>query len=154
MTKCKPSKLFVDQTTVDQAALNQFYDAMKQPFVVKGALMPDAHKGYTLPIGGVIATDNFVVPAYVGYDIGCGLAAVKLGIDKEALENVGLKRIQEAIKGVVPVGKAKHVNSQDWSGWGELDHSSIVTEAAKDRDAFRQLGTLGGGFYNDCLRGV
>lgn len=56
---------------VDGKALSQFHDAMKQPFAVKGALMADAHPGYSLPIGGVVATRGVVVPAWVGYDIGC-----------------------------------------------------------------------------------
>src|SRR5690606_32639016 len=48
--------------------------AMKLPITVAGALMPDAHQGYGLPIGGVLATKNAVIPYGVGVDIGCRMA--------------------------------------------------------------------------------
>src|SRR5690606_39040864 len=53
------------------AAIAQMQMAMKLPISVKGALMPDAHVGYGLPIGGVLATWNAVIPYGVGMDIGC-----------------------------------------------------------------------------------
>lgn len=55
-------------------AKEQMVAAMKLPISVKGALMPDAHHGYGLPIGGVLATDNAVIPYGVGLDIGCRMA--------------------------------------------------------------------------------
>lgn len=70
----KPYTIFAE--VLEQEALNQFESAMQQPFVIRGALMPDAHAGYSLPIGAVVATDNYVVPAWVGYDIGCGMCAL------------------------------------------------------------------------------
>lgn len=56
---------------IDQEAIEQMDAAMKLPISVKGALMPDAHVGYGLPIGGVLATYNSVIPYGVGMDIGC-----------------------------------------------------------------------------------
>ncbi len=56
---------------IDDAAIKQMETAMKLPVSVKGALMPDAHSGYGLPIGGVLATYNSVIPYGVGMDIGC-----------------------------------------------------------------------------------
>lgn len=56
---------------IDQETLQQMYTAMKIPVVVKGALMADAHLGYGLPIGGVVAAYNAVMPYAVGMDIGC-----------------------------------------------------------------------------------
>ena len=47
---------------------------MRLPVTVAGALMPDAHAGYGLPIGGVLATDNAVIPYAVGVDIGCRMS--------------------------------------------------------------------------------
>lgn len=58
---------------IDDATKYQFYDALKLPISVKGALMPDAHYGYGLPIGGVLATLNSVIPYGVGVDIGCSM---------------------------------------------------------------------------------
>ncbi len=56
---------------IDQAALDQMLNACRLPVAVQGALMPDAHSGYGLPIGGVLATDNAVIPYAVGVDIAC-----------------------------------------------------------------------------------
>ena len=56
---------------IEQGAQHQMYTAAKLPVAVAGALMPDAHSGYGLPIGGVLAADNAVIPYGVGVDIGC-----------------------------------------------------------------------------------
>jgi len=56
---------------IEQGAMHQMYAAAKLPISVAGALMPDAHSGYGLPIGGVLATENAVIPYGVGVDIGC-----------------------------------------------------------------------------------
>ncbi len=56
---------------IERGALEQMENAMSLPVTLAGALMPDAHEGYGLPIGGVIATDNVVIPYAVGMDIGC-----------------------------------------------------------------------------------
>lgn len=56
---------------IEQSALHQMYSAAKLPIAIAGALMPDAHAGYGLPIGGVLATRNAVIPYGVGVDIGC-----------------------------------------------------------------------------------
>ena len=59
---------------IDHGAKKQMENAMALPIVVQGALMPDAHTGYGLPIGGVLATDHAVIPYAVGVDIGCRMA--------------------------------------------------------------------------------
>src|SRR5678816_427465 len=59
------------QEHIEEGAMHQMYTAAKLPVAVAGALMPDAHSGYGLPIGGVLATENAVIPYGVGVDIGC-----------------------------------------------------------------------------------
>ena len=59
------------QEHIEEGAMHQMYTAAKLPVAVAGALMPDAHHGYGLPIGGVVATENAVIPYGVGVDIGC-----------------------------------------------------------------------------------
>lgn len=59
---------------IEQGAINQMEVAMKLPVTVAGALMPDAHQGYGLPIGGVLVTKNAIIPYGVGVDIGCRMA--------------------------------------------------------------------------------
>jgi tRNA-splicing ligase RtcB len=59
---------------IEEGAYHQIYQAAKLPISYKAALMPDAHQGYGLPIGGVLATENAVIPYGVGMDIGCRMA--------------------------------------------------------------------------------
>ncbi|MEJ0031731.1 MAG: RtcB family protein [Bacteroidota bacterium] len=59
---------------IEEGACHQMEVAMKLPITVAGALMPDAHQGYGLPIGGVLATRDSVIPYAVGVDIGCRMA--------------------------------------------------------------------------------
>ncbi|MBC7446691.1 MAG: RtcB family protein, partial [Hymenobacteraceae bacterium] len=69
----KPYVVFGEEH-IEAGARHQMDTAMKLPVTVAGALMPDAHHGYGLPIGGVLATDNAVIPYAVGVDIGCRMA--------------------------------------------------------------------------------
>jgi tRNA-splicing ligase RtcB len=70
---------------IDEAAMNQMYTAGKLPVAVAGALMPDAHSGYGLPIGGVLATDNAVIPFAVGVDIACRMSLSIFPITEQEL---------------------------------------------------------------------
>ena len=70
---------------VEQTAINQMYQAARLPIAVAGALMPDAHSGYGLPIGGVLATENAVIPYGVGVDIGCRMCLSVFDIDPKEL---------------------------------------------------------------------
>jgi tRNA-splicing ligase RtcB len=71
---------------IEEGARNQMEIAMKLPVTVAGALMPDAHQGYGLPIGGVLATDNAVIPYGVGVDIGCRMCLTAYPIDEKHFE--------------------------------------------------------------------
>lgn len=70
---------------IEQGAMHQMYMAAKLPIAVAGALMPDAHQGYGLPIGGVLATENAVIPYGVGVDIGCRMCLSVFDIDPKEL---------------------------------------------------------------------
>jgi tRNA-splicing ligase RtcB len=61
-------------TEIEKGARDQMDISCKLPISISGALMPDAHQGYGLPIGGVLATNNAVIPFGVGVDIGCRMA--------------------------------------------------------------------------------
>lgn len=130
---------------IEEAARKQMDNACSLPISVKGALMADGHVGYGLPIGGVLGTDNAVIPYAVGVDISC---SVKLSVfdipPSEILGNI--QRFKQAIEeetrfGVgagFPKGRRKHdVMDEDWS-------ISPVTAANKDKAA-EQLGTSGSG---------
>ncbi len=70
LTAPKPFAIYGDEG-IEQGAKEQMSIAVKLPVAIEGALMPDAHQGYGLPIGGVLAVDNAVIPYGVGVDIGC-----------------------------------------------------------------------------------
>jgi len=72
-------------SNIEAPAMNQMYQAAKLPVAVAGALMPDAHAGYGLPIGGVLATKNAVIPYGVGVDIGCRMCLSVFDIDPALL---------------------------------------------------------------------
>jgi tRNA-splicing ligase RtcB len=71
---------------IEEGALLQMNQAAKLPIAVAGALMPDAHHGYGLPIGGVLATSNAIIPYGVGVDIGCRMCLSIFDIDPKQLE--------------------------------------------------------------------
>ena len=143
----KPYKIYSDD--IDPVALDQFFSAMKQDFVVQGALMPDAHAGYSLPIGGVVATKDVIVPAWVGYDIGCGMCANKLNIKVSSLDEVR-DIIFNEIYNLVPVGRNAHSNDYLFDNITTPSFRKDVKDVC-DRvgesyeDAKAKLGTLGSG---------
>ena len=138
----KPTRIYGAEY-IDSAAIDQFNGAMEQDYSVQGALMPDAHLGYSLPIGAVVATEGVVVPAWVGYDIGCGMCALKTGVAAaEVLEH--RDAIFRDIYAAVPVGFHVHQHPQD-TGLDPDDLSPIGREMFEKRKGFRSLGTLGGG---------
>ncbi len=127
---------------LEDEARRQFDDAIAQPFVVGAALMPDAHAGYALPIGAVVATKDVVVPAWVGYDVGCGMCALKLdGIDADMLRSVKETVFDEIYK-VVPVGFAVNDKEIEYSLDGLTAHGE---EIARKKNFKRAIGSLGGG---------
>jgi tRNA-splicing ligase RtcB len=71
---------------IGEEAIHQMYQATRLPVAVGGALMPDAHSGFGLPIGGVLATENVVIPYAVGVDIGCRMSLSIFDIDPAELQ--------------------------------------------------------------------
>jgi len=71
---------------IEEGARNQMEIAMKLPITVAGALMPDAHQGYGLPIGGVLATHNAIIPYGVGVDIGCRMCLTTFPLNEKFLD--------------------------------------------------------------------
>ena len=71
---------------IEAGALLQMQIVAKLPVAVAGALMPDAHQGYGLPIGGVLATDNAIIPCAVGVDIGCRMCLSIFAIEPGELK--------------------------------------------------------------------
>jgi len=84
-------------TPVDSNAIEQLETALSLPVAVGGAGMPDLHKGYSLPIGGVVVLDHAIAPAFVGYDISCMMMLTILdtdhGLEAQDLEKEEVRRI-------------------------------------------------------------
>lgn len=137
-------KIFGEEI-IDPKAINQMYEALECGFAVKAAMMPDAHLGYTLPIGGVVATKHTVVPAWVGYDQGCGVCAVPTTFDASKVRLWGEDIMSEVYKRV-PVGFS-HRNEPLVSG-SYADGMACTPwfkEMFRVKGGMNQLGTLGGG---------
>ena len=76
---------------IEESALNQLRTTKAHPAVRATALMADHHKGYAVPIGGVVAYENAISPAGVGYDIACGNCAVRNWSGRRSCDNSGLR---------------------------------------------------------------
>ncbi len=129
---------------LEAGAVQQMVNACSLPVSVAGALMPDAHQGYGLPIGGVLATRDAVIPYAVGVDIACRMRMTVMDWPVEALhkKREALKQAiaQETRFGVGAVFRRRRhhpVMDQDWGVTG-------VTSHLKDK-AHSQLGTSGSG---------
>lgn len=137
--KTENTKIYAE--VLEDTALEQFYKAMALPCNVQGALMPDAHTGYTLPIGAVIKSKNKIFPSYVGYDIGCGMSAIKTDVKDFTKEQ--LEELKEKIIRVIPLGRntqKKRVRlPRKYEGKSEIAKDVFLHLADK------QLATLGGG---------
>jgi len=108
------------------------------------ALMPDCHVGYGMPIGGVIACPDAVIPNAVGVDIGCGVLALETDCPAVRAEEGRLREWIRLVRGRIPVGFERHRTPREWEGWerAPLQSEPIRRELESAR---RQLGTLGGG---------
>jgi tRNA-splicing ligase RtcB len=129
---------------LEHEAIMQMERACLLPVSVAGALMPDAHVGYGLPIGGVLATEKAVIPYAVGVDIACRMKMTVLDLRVQELER-HQDRLTRAIEAETRFGvgasfknrRQHEVLDADWS-------VSPVTQQNKDR-AWSQLGTSGSG---------
>jgi len=140
-----PIKLWLPEEEIGEVALEQAKNLARLPFTYKHvAIMPDTHQGYGMPIGGVLATKDVIVPNAVGVDIGCGMCAVKTDIDEQGLRGDGLKELMGMIRNRVPVGFDHHDEPQDKELMPDMDSSLPIVLQEYD-SALKQLGTLGGG---------
>ena len=131
-------------TNIDDGAFRQMEDACQIPSAVGAALMPDAHIGYGLPIGGVLGLENAVVPYAVGVDIACRMKMSVLDMPVTSLKK-NFDRYRHALEtGTVFGVGAKHERPQEHAVLDADWTVSRITRQSKDR-ARRQLGTSGSG---------
>jgi tRNA-splicing ligase RtcB (3'-phosphate/5'-hydroxy nucleic acid ligase) len=129
---------------LEPEAINQMGRACQLPIAVAGALMPDAHVGYGLPIGGVLATDGAVIPYAVGVDIACRMKLTVLDLPLRELDRKR-QELVAAIEAETRFGVGSTFKQRREHEVLEADWSvSPITRQQKDR-AWSQLGTSGSG---------
>jgi tRNA-splicing ligase RtcB (3'-phosphate/5'-hydroxy nucleic acid ligase) len=157
MNNSKNKKIFDYSINADEETLKQFRECYSQPFVVSAALMPDAHRGYVAPIGAVLVTKGYIVPSWVGFDIGCGMIAVKIKgknilnkIEKNSGE-IYNKVMKEIPMGLGETNNGKYLTEKTKKEFGILldkfkkkEHDKSIYNFISSV-GFRDLGTLGGG---------
>lgn len=143
----KPIYIWGDH--IEDGALAQADDLARLPFVIDHvALMPDAHQGYGMPIGGVLFADKAIVPYAIGVDIGCGVILAQTGL---SVADFDVKTIAQQVLRDVPVGNGPRGNRDKTADEGNLlkamgfDAMPESVQWGWWEGALNQLGTLGGG---------
>jgi len=142
----RPVKIWTDN--LEESALRQIENLTKLPFLYHHlAIMPDVHAGMGMPIGGVLACVDAVIPNAVGVDIGCGMCAVKTNCKVSDIPlEVLRKQIMKGIRERIPLGMEHHEELQDEKYLPEgYDIDSMVIVKQRQQSIRHEVGTLGGG---------
>ncbi len=142
----RPVKIWTDY--VEESAMRQIENLASLPFLFHHlAIMPDVHAGQGMPIGGVLASVDAVVPNAVGVDIGCGMCAMKTNwLVSDIAPEVLRKKIMRGIRKRIPLGMDHHKEAQDESflpTGHDIDKMVIVKQ--RQLSIAKEVGTLGGG---------
>lgn len=130
---------------IEPGAINQMEIAMKLPITVAGALMPDAHQGYGLPIGGVLATENAVIPYGVGVDIGCRMCLSIFDLPSSMTEE-NPERLKNVLHRETLFGAgAEFKNPMDDEVLGRKEFYEIPIVKSLHGKAGKQIGSSGSG---------
>ncbi len=140
----RPYAVFGEEN-ISENAKHQMYQAMKLPVTVQGALMPDSHHGYGLPIGGVLATKNAIIPYAVGVDIGCRMC-LSIFRDSPTVLESHADQFEKVLREHTKFGlRETHERPND----AEVLHRSLYQEIPMlkqlQKRAAMQLGTSGAG---------
>ncbi len=129
---------------IEPGAVEQMDIATRLPIAVEAALMPDAHQGYGLPIGGVLATDNAVIPYGVGVDIGCRMCLTLYDLQPAFLEK-NRSKLQLMLEENTAFGQQEQKRPMDDPIFERPEFRELeVVRNLKDRAA-RQIGSSGSG---------
>ncbi len=132
------------EENIDPEAIHQMEMAMKLPVSVKGALMADAHVGYGLPIGGVLAAYNAVIPYGVGMDIGCRMCLSVFPFSPKKIEGER-DRIKNILLNETRFGLAEFKDEPDHEILENKAFNEIKFLKTLQSKAAKQLGTSGHG---------
>lgn len=132
-------------TDLDEQTLAQAKRTARLPIVVGHvALMPDAHLGLGATIGSVVPTDGAIIPACVGVDIGCGMAAVRTDLTASDLPD-DLGRLLSQIEKVIPAGVGQGHERRPADAWLDGHRPRTHLDDRLESKAYKQMGTLGSG---------
>ncbi len=164
-----PIRAWIKGVKFEPEAEKQLRNAAQLPFIFRWiAAMPDVHTGIGATVGSVIPTRGAIIPAAVGVDIGCGMAAVRTSLTASDLPE-NLKPLRSAIEKAVPHGRTDHGGPKDVGAWRHLPepnrarwasleagYNAIVgrhPKIARNAHPTAHLGTLGTGnhFIEVCL---
>lgn len=138
------AKLWLDE--VEDSCMEQIVRLASLPYAFHHvAIMPDAHTGVGMPIGGVLATKGVVVPNAVGVDIGCGMCAVRTNLKASELERSDVTSVMRHIRKNIPLGFDHRKTPMDESLLPEADFDKLPLLKNLKEAMLRQIGTLGGG---------
>ncbi len=156
-----PIKVWLENAgLIEETCLQQAKNLANFPFAYKWiALMPDTHSGYGMPIGGVVATENVIIPNAVGVDIGCGMVFVQTNIPAETIISVETpsgKLAQSIIGDIlrnIPTGFEHHKTRRECASVQNFakkltakQKTGLASDLLKELDAACfQVGTLGSG---------
>ena len=131
-------------TGLEPDAVQQMKNACQLPVAVSGALMPDAHVGYGLPIGGVLATKDAVIPYAVGVDIACRMKMTVLDLPVSTLTD-DQSRLAKALERETRFGVGASFQSPRQHDVMDRNWAITATTAKHKDRAWAQLGTSGSG---------
>lgn len=136
-----PIKLWLDN--LEEGALQQAKNLANLDIAYKHiAIMPDSHQGYGMPIGGILASKEAIIPNAVGVDIGCGMCSLRTNLEDIDIDD--LKKIMGRIRETIPVGFKHHNEKQDEKWMPPLEENLPIVTKEFERGKY-QIGTLGGG---------
>lgn len=139
-----PAKLWLEDLEI--SCMEQIINLASLPFAFKHvAIMPDAHTGKGMPIGGVLATKGVIIPNAVGVDIGCGMCALKTNLKAEQLDRTEITSVMRHIRRTVPLGFAHQKKALDPALLPPVDWDTLPYLKDKQDNILREIGTLGGG---------
>lgn len=130
---------------IEEGALLQMQTAAKLPVAVAGALMPDAHQGYGLPIGGVLATNNAIIPYAVGVDIGCRMCLSIFAIEPDELKKREANFQRELVANTLFGAGREFSERTEHEVLDRKEFLDISFLQPLQHKALKQLGTSGSG---------
>lgn len=143
----------------DENTIKQMAELVQYGSVEKAALMADGHFGYNMPVGGVVGYSEHISPSGVGFDIGCGVKAVKTNLTYGDLKALGVSSVADQIASKIAFGMGRVAEVRTDHALFDSDAWDILKDVAGRHEydrlfagARKQLGTVGGGnHYVDVL---